>query len=199
MPVPGEVYQLAMEFVFGTTDRQFNVFDFEIISGSCTDAELMTVLSTLMTTAYGRLVADVSNQVNFQNGRINQMIWSVNKWIVQRYVGTILPTINFTNAGDALPPSTSMLVSFPTFKPRVVGKKYLPTMGEDRQADGTVLGATLASMVQFGTDLIQTLLPGSATVFYIMRNKDGTTTYPYATAAEGLVSTQRKRKPGVGI
>lgn len=198
MPTAGDYYELAMHFLIDGEEDVFNIYNYAVTSGTCTDAELLTALAAAMTTAYGFLSAQVSNNVNDQSSQVNKMIWSGAAWVVDRLIGLIFPTINFANAGDTLPYTTSPLVSFPTVLPRVVGKKYLPPFGEDRQ-DATVINATdLVSMVSYGNAIRTVMTPGSASVSYVVLTKTGGSVGPNATVAEALMSTQKRRKPGVG-
>lgn len=195
----GDIFQVAVEFDLPDGDLMYNVFDFIVGSGSPTDAEILTALATLVTNAYTNLAAVVSDQVTVNDSKVNQLVWSVTEWIVQRYVGTILPTMTFGNTGDTLPNQVSALTTFLTTVPRVVGKKYLPPFGEDRQDEGFWDGSTLTGMLAFANAIRSGIAAGSGTLAYIIRRKTGTYVVPYAHTAEGTASTQRKRKPGVGV
>jgi hypothetical protein len=198
MPTVGDVYELAMHFLVDGEEDCYNIFNYAVTNGNCTDAELLTALASAMTTAYGFLLAQVSNNVNAQTSKVTKIIWTGVKWQTQTIVGTILPSIAFANTGDTLPYQIAALVKFPTIFPRVVGKKYLPPFGEDRQADSVLVGSDLVSCVNFGDAIRTVLTPGSATVNYVVATKDGGYVGPLATVAEGILSNQKRRKIGVG-
>jgi len=198
MPSAGEYFRLAMQFEDADGNDIYNIFDYVVSAGTCTDAELLTVLAAAMTSAYGAIQSDIANTVDDQQGIVNKMIWSVDKWIVDRYVGAIFPTITFNNVNDQLPNQIAPLVSFLTTQPKCTGKKFLPPAAEDRQDAGVLSGTTLANMVNFGAAVLSAMTPGSATVNFCLLRKNGTIAYPYGVVANALVATQRRRKPGVG-
>lgn len=198
MPAIGEVYQLAQKFVLPTNDEQMNVFDFLILSASCTDGEFLTALQAHAVTMYSTLLNEIHASVNAQEGIVNELTWSGTEWLVKRYVGQILPPLSFLGGAEALPSATAGLVTVPTTYPRVVGKKYLPTFSELTQNASVLIGSTLGAMVNFCNAMRTITAAGAATYAYNVRRKDGTTVFGYASVAEGIISSQRRRKPGVG-
>lgn len=199
MPDPGDIFNVALEFDLLSGDKTFNIFDFLLTDGTANDSQVLTTLASGILTAYNNLLADIHDTVNDQDSIVNQLLWSGTEWVVQRYVGTVLPGIVPTNMSEALPYQTSALCEFLTTTPRVVGKKFLPIFGEDRQEAGAILGTTLAGMANFASSIIAPKGCGNGWLRYVVRTKDGDTVEPYGVAAVGLLSTQRRRKPGVGV
>jgi hypothetical protein len=173
MPNPGEVFELAFDLETPLSGKLMNIYDFTLDGGSCTDGELLTAISSIMTAAYSQILTSVHDTVSVQQSKVNQMIWQVNEWIVQRYVGSIFPSLTFTNANDALPHATSGLVRFLTVFPRVVGKKYLPVFGENIQDASFIGGPVLADMVDFGTAITTPTAAGAGYVNYAILRKNG--------------------------
>lgn len=200
MPAPGEIYQVAQKFQLPTNDVLFNVYDFLVLSGSSSDAAMLTMFTNLMQNLYAWMSTDIHSTVNGQEGIVNQLLWDGAKWLVSRYVGQILPSMTFTGSLDALPSATSALVTFPTYVPRVVGKKYLPPFTEAAQASSVLIGSALANMANYGGALITPVSDAGGTQYqYVVRRKTGATATPYAAVAESIISSQRRRKPGLGI
>ena len=199
MPEAGEYFQVAQRFETAVSGDMMNIYVWKVLTGTCTDGELMTAMASLLTTAYGRIVSQIHQTVSIQEGTVSKLLWSGTEWYVLRYVGTIYPTMTATNASQALPHATSALVQFPTTKPRVVGKKFLPVFGEDQQDASAIGGTALTNMLLYANDIRTTVLsPGSATAQYTVLLKDGTDRPPYSHVASGTISSQKRRKPGVG-
>lgn len=198
MPATGDIYELAMRFLIDGEEDALNVYDFAVTAGTCTDAELLTALAATMTTAYGYLSGIVANNVDDQTSPVSKLVWSGTQWIVDTLIGYVYPTITFTNTADALPYQNSPLVRFLTVFPRVVGKKYLPPFTEGDQADSVISGTALAAMVNFGDQIRTVLTPGSASVSYVVLTKTGGYVGAYGTTANAIMSSQKRRKIGVG-
>lgn len=199
MPSPGENYQLAQRFETVSAGDMYNVYDFFVSEGSATDTQLLTALSTFVEDCYTNLLANIHATVSVQEGKVNQMLWSTSEWIVTRYVGQILPTLTFTGSGEALPHATSALVQFLTTTPRVVGKKYLPVFTEQMQNGSFIEGGALTNMLAYALDVKTPISAGTALLYYCVRRKQGDITIPYGYQANGTISSQKKRKPGVGV
>lgn len=195
----GDIFNVGLKFELPEGDLQFNVFDFILETGTATDAQVLTSMASLLSAAYGNLSAEIHTTVNDQTSIVNRMVWQATEWVVVEYIGTIILGLTPTNASDALPYQSSALVEFLTTAPRVTGKKYLPTFGEDRQDASQLIGAALTSMVSFGTQLLAPISCGNGFLTYCIRRKNGTTILPYGTAANGILSTQRRRKIAVGV
>lgn len=199
MPTVGDFYNVAMEFETTDSGKMFNIYDFILLNGDCTDAQLLTALSSIITSAYTYLLGYIHSTVSVQTSKVNQVIWSGTEWVVQRYVGTILPSLTFAGTSDALPHATSALVQFLTTVPRVVGKKYLPVFSELYQSGSFLTGAALTAMLQYGAAMTASVAAGAGDLYYTILRKNGSYAGIYGEAANGTISSQRKRKPGVGV
>lgn len=199
MPTVGDIYKLALEFETIDAGKMMNIFDVEVDAGACSDLQLLAGLATWVNVAYGALVTCVHNTVSCQTSQVSKMLWTGTAWIVDRLVGIILPTVNFTNANEALPHATSALVQFLTTKPRVVGKKYLPVFGENGQNGSFIDGGFLPHMLNYATIIRTPITADAATLNYKILTKTGGREVPYGHVANGVISSQHKRKPGLGV
>lgn len=199
MPSAGEIYQLAQRFDTVSAGDMYNVYDFFVSEGSATDTQLLATLELFVEDAYTNLLGSIHQTVTLQEGKVNQMLWSGTEWIVSRYVGQILPTLAFTGSTEALPHATSALVQFLTTTPRVVGKKYLPVFNEEQQNGSFLIAGALSAMLAYAVDVRLPWSAGTALLHYCIRRKQGDIALPYGYQANGTISSQKKRKPGVGV
>lgn len=111
-------------------------------------------------------------------------------------------TIDFTgeNTSEMLPAQVSALVVGITGWARTLAKKYLPPFGENNSIDGTWHTLAQAALVAFaayyGSTIsippFNSLVPGTV-------SKLGVFHQIMEVAVRAYASTQRRRKPGVGI
>ncbi len=104
------------------------------------------------------------------------------------------------DAGQAEPYQIAALITFPTAVKRSLGKKYLPGLSETGVLDAGVLSSTIITdLAAFAVDLLAGFLVLGET-FEAGNYRPLTDTFIQWGWAiiEGLVSTQRRRKPGVG-
>jgi len=115
-------------------------------------------------------------------------------------------TFNGTSATDALANSAALLVKFFTNKGRRQGRKYIAGYTEGNRTYNSWVSATLATALAWSALLDDALITGSVTCTPCVFNTSvGSTLYETTelfngvTAVDTFSSTQRRRKPGVGI
>lgn len=199
MASPGDIYRLAVEFGMPGTQLAYNIFDVYQLSGSCTDAELLTAAASFMTDCYAELVGIVHSNVDLNECRVNKMVWSGTAWIVDRLVGTIFPTFVPIDANDMLPHACAPVVLFPTGFPRRVGKKYIAGTCEDGQDESTLTAGVLSALSDFALEIFDGFTAGTASFIYGILPDTGSFLSPTTAQFPAIMSSQRRRKPGVGV
>lgn len=199
MPEIGDIFEAAVEWTMPDEVEAYNVFDFILSDGTATDAQIMSTIGSIMNTAYAFLQADIQNTVDIQEAKINKVIWSGTKWIVDRIVGIIYPVFTGGNLSDMLPHACSPCVTFTTTTPKVRGRKFIPSPGEDRQDESTLLAAFLAGLANFGSAVRTPTASGNGTLTYCILTSLGTSVLSNGVSVDSLISSQRRRKPGLGI
>jgi len=103
-------------------------------------------------------------------------------------------------AGDALPLQTAGLLTFPTAAKRSLGKKFIAGIAELMHLDAGVMHATLVTaLTTAAAELIAPIVAGTSTMIPGNFNKTAASFAPWVSAVvDTLLSTQRRRKPGVG-
>lgn len=199
MAEEGDIFETSVKMDMPGGWKAFNIFAHHLTDGDATDAQVLTALQTLVTAAYGYIQAEISDQVTMNLSPVNKVIWSGAGWVVDRIVGTILPTNSFTNTSDMLPHAVCGLVQFPTTAPRVVGKKFVSGFGEDRQDESDLTPQAAAALLQFANQILTPTAAGNGFLRYRILRKDGTLIGSTVAHIATVVSSQKRRKPGVGI
>jgi hypothetical protein len=117
MPEIGDIFKLALEFEDAGGNKFFNIFDFLLEDGACSDTQLLTNIGVLVNACYAHLNTAIVSAIDANNSPVWQMVWSGVAWNTFRYVGMVSPVTNFANASECLPYQTSALVKFLTTLP----------------------------------------------------------------------------------
>ena len=194
-----DVFELALHYVMPEDVDAYNILRFFNLSGTATDAQLLVTMAAFVTTAYTTLLGIMSNQVDVADGVLNKIVWTGVKWEVNALVGTILPALTGTDGTDMLPHQCTGLVTFPTLLPRKFGKIHVAGITEANQSDSLLTGGAATALGNFATAMLAAQNPGTAAVYYTISGKGGTSHFPQGFFVRGLMGSQDRRKPGVGI
>jgi hypothetical protein len=192
-------FRLALEWSMPELQSAYNILGLTCESGTSSDAAFLTSAASWVTTAFATVQGIIHNQVDIEAGIINQVTWSGTEWVVSRLIGTILPTFTATDANDMLPHAVAGVITFPTATPRKWGRVFVPGLSEVQQADSLLIAGAATALANLGTALMTAFTPGSASCRYAVLGKGGNVDLPTALQVNGLVGSQDRRKPGVGI
>lgn len=195
----GDIFRLAQHITMPEQVDAFNVLGIRCESGTCTEAEMLTAAATWVTGLYANLQAVMSDQVDLAEGTLNEVIWSVDQWVVNRLIGTILPAFTATGVSDMLPHAVAGVVSFPTDIPRKFGRVFIPGLTENEQGDSLLSAGAATALGLFAADLRTAFTAGTASFLYRVLGKAGLFDDTTGFSVNGILGSQRKRKPGVGI
>lgn len=195
----GDLFRIAQHITMPEQVDAYNVLGVRCESGTCTEAEFLTAAATWVTGLYANLQGVIHNQVDLAEGTLNQVVWSVDAWVVDRLIGTILPSFTPTDANDMLPHAVAGVISFPTDIPRKFGRVFIPGLSEVQQADSLLVSGAATALANFATALRTAFTAGSASFLYRVLGQGGLFDDTTGFSVNGLVGSQRKRKPGVGI
>lgn len=199
MPSSGDHFRAIVGWTMPEQVDAANVLAFKMVSGTCTDSEFQTALAAYLTTAYGYLQGVVHNNVDIAEVKVVEVTWSVASWITTRLVGTISPSFTSTDSGEMLPHACSGVIVMPTSVPKRRGRVNIPGLTEAQQSDSLWVSGCATAMANFGAALRTGFSPGAGSANYYVLGNDGTSSYPGVASVNGLVGSQRSRKPGVGI
>jgi len=195
----GSVYRVPVKWSLPDLVTAYNVLGLVCTAGSATDAQLLSAIDAWLTTAYAYLQTSLNSAADIEEAQVNDMGWTGTEWVVSSVVGVVYPTFTASNGAQMLPHAVSGLVTFPTAVPRRKGKVFVPAICEDDMNKSDVDPTLQTALANFAAGLMTVLLPGSATVWYCILGDDGLTRLPTAAVVGSLASSQRRRKPGVGI
>jgi len=121
---------------------------------------------------------------------------------VYGYETYVFPTpYTGSSIGQCLPYQCAALATGYTNTKRCVGKKYLPAIAEEQQADSFLDPSGLARLQDFAAEWIEDFDTGLLTELKsgVWRRSTGTFHRFTSSVARSAVSSQRRRKPGIGI
>lgn len=195
----GDVFRVAQHFEGPELVEAYNILGLKCTAGTCTDAELLTAISTWLNTAYGYIVAVISDQVTMSEARVTKMLWSGTEWVVGSLIGSVLNPVTFTETTDMLPHAVSFVPVSATAKPTSRGRINLFGAGESEQEDGLWTSTAVTAVTNFIGGIRSALSPGSASLYYAILGDDGTARTTTSATVGDVPGSQRRRKPGVGI
>lgn len=192
---PGDVIRVMVGMDLGG-EKVANVYHFQHTgSVAQSDGDVHAAMQTYIQNAYDGIEGSVSDDLT-QDVMDTYNVTQDRPMFTAAWPGTF--------AGDdtsaPLPYQNSYLLTFPTAVKKSLGKKFVPGVTENSSAGaGIIVGSVISDLVQFGVDLLagfsvagQTFKPGNYQIL-------STTFVEWASAiVEVLISTQRRRKPGVG-
>lgn len=195
----GDKLRLALEFEMPEEQKAMNILGLSMTSGTATDAQFLTAAATFITTCYATLQGVIHNQVDINDGIINTVVWSGTAWVVDRLIGTILPTFSPTDAADMLPHACAAVVTMPTILPKKRGRIFLPGFSEVQQSDSLWVAGAATAMANFATAIRAGFTAGTGLVQYVVLGKAGGSNGTTGFDVGGVVGSQRRRKPGIGM
>lgn len=199
MPSVGEVFQLAVRFFLPGDETAMNIYDIQMTSGSGTDAQLLTAASTWVSGMYAELASHIRSTVSLVDCHVVELEWALAEWSVKRIVGDVYPSFTPTSAANMLPHASAAVVEFPTTKPRVVGKKYIPGLNENIQDESDLSAGLLTDLSDYALVVLGGLGVGTGGAHYGVRRKTGDFEIPDTAFIPYIISSQKRRKPGVGV
>lgn len=168
--------------------------------GVFTDQQFVDNLELWVEAMYGEIVTVVDAAVTEQLCSVDKVDFVVDAWEVIEHIGTFVPTIAYSAAGEALPNQISAFISFQTPRPRTVGRKFLFPMTEAESDAGVITAGTVTKLVAFADDAVNdyTMSAGNYLVPIVVRT--GVDEYQELMIAivTNLLGTQRRRRPGTG-
>lgn len=199
MPTVGDLFRVVIPFTITAVGKAANVLAFEVIDGTCTDAELLAGAELWIESVYSEWLGLVRNTMSHDEATCWEMTYSAPDWEVSRIVGYFTPDVTYTEIAENVPIGIAALVTTKTIKPRTFGRLFLAGLSID-QVDADVLNATtLTDLAAGAAELIASFSVGTATARYCVLAKGGLWFTASAAISNELVAYQRRRKPGVGI
>jgi len=199
MPSADDVYRAAVHITLPEQVDAYNILGLKCIAGSCTDAEFLAAAATYIQNVYATVDDVLQQNVDLAETTITKVVFSVDKWIVDALVGTFLPTFTATETGDMLPHIMAMVLTLPTAIPKKRGRVFIPGLSEEHQDDSLLDSTAATALGNFGTTLRSGFTAGGASFNYHVLGNDGLATYPTSFVVNGIMGSNRRRKPGVGI
>lgn len=204
MPVvDGELVKLVCQFALPDDVIAQNAFYFLAnFASSQTGNDVLDTLETWAETFYTYLAALVSDDITEDDGEVSILEWDATEtqWLTDRVIGTITPTITFTNVGQSLPNAVAPTITAKTSRPRSNGRKAVLPFAEDGVDENTLTTAALTALgnaaAQYLTDA---QIDASNTLSPVIFRRGVNSVLDLLTASTpSTVGSMRSRKPGEG-
>lgn len=201
----GDVLRYALALILNDEVVGNLIFHYLASAGSGGDAESIRVgLGTSITTALNNMSAEVASVVD----SVTATLWKWNN-ALHRWDGVAQggeTRFGGANVGELLPNQNAAQLDFFTTVPRRQGRKFIPGFCEDTQAGGDLTGTAIGHCVAAAAGLDNQVVSSGITLDPGVYNTEPTSVYyesfeifTGSTSVETYMSTQRRRKPGVGI
>jgi len=145
----------------------------------------------------------VSSSFTQLQSEVDEVEWNATDsfWEVVRQVGFFTPGITYTNGVDPLPNQVAAIATFPTFRPKSRGRKFLPPFGEDQQDAGILNSTALTALANWATDALADVVVSSGNELLTGVPREAADVFLTLASyvVTDILGTQRRRKPGVGV
>ena len=199
MPEVGDIYRVKVEWTLPEQVNAYNQFGVVVTNSTCSNEELLDGIEEWLESAYSELEDSLNVDVTVVSAYVTKVQWSVDHWEVESIIGTRILGIDGTDSTDMLPHAVAAVVTFPTTVPKRRGRVFIPGLADNKVTNSLLTGPTATAIALFAAELIGQFPCTTATAAYYVLGDDGTYTYPASTRVNGVVGSQRRRKPGVGI
>lgn len=194
----GNVVRTVVKFLLDSQFDIVNVLHFYIDTNSlATPEDGTTYIRSFLETTYGGLSSVIGTNIT---GNLFEFFDVTDNEHIAPL--PFLDSTPFTLQSEPLPPQVSPMMFFPTPKPRVQGRLYLPPTTEAHQNSGTLSSTIVTAMTNFGVALLGdpiTFSAGVMTGHYVVYNRNADTyQYPSGVVIPATTRTQRRRRRGVG-
>jgi len=195
----GDVLRLAVRLLMPDNVEALNVFEFgTLVEGDIAPA--LVAFSDWMDDVYGALVSVMNQNIELAPSTLTKIQWQVDKWVTTRILGTVVPSVVFTNTDPMTPHAVAGVITYPTVRPKQRGRKFFPGLIEavidNSSLNGTAITALQNAALQIITAITAT--DAGSWVYAIYSSKDGGPSGPSSIEVNSLSGTMRRRKPGVG-
>lgn len=201
----GDVLRYALALILNDEVVGNLVFHYLASAGAGGDPETIRVgLGGNITSALQQLVAEVSSVVDSVSSTLWKWNTSLHRWDGVAAGGETRH--GGTAAGEVLPNQNAAQIDFFTAVPRRQGRKYIAGFVEDTQAGGDLTGTAIGHLVACAALLDNQVISSGIDLDPGVYSTEPTSPYyetfevfTGSTSVETYMSTQRRRKPGVGI
>lgn len=198
----GDVIQAVVDFITSGGNHFQNKFTWMAEFGEDrTDVQVVSAIVSWAGDFYDEMAAEILPDIDDPDVYVDKVEWETDHWEVTEEIGEGIAGTTFTNGSESLPHQCAACLVGKTDRPRSRGRKFMPPFGEDRQAGGVFIGATLTALA---AALVEYLAPVS--VFGVDTLEPGVAskvTGTFLPFVAGLVTdyarTQRRRTPGYGV
>lgn len=191
----GDVIRIQARMLRNGTDAVQNVYHVEHDTGSpVTDADWVDDVSALIDAE----MFDLKGKIALNITSLDLLFFNVTQDVTLPDGSWDTFTVG-ADTEDPNPPQVSAEVFWRTGAARVIGRKFLPPMGEASQDDGVWTSSLLALLVTFAANFIGSIIISQGNVIFGVFNATTATFNAYASGFAPIDSrTQRRRRTGVG-
>lgn len=186
--------------------NEWNWVFHQLVTAGTPEADLVVLTALRDHLDLAGLAIDSSLSTSIHSTEVELFVWDA---VLNRFDGTAQlgwTTFDGQEATEVLPNQNAILSKFFTAVGRRQGRKYIPGLAEAGVAGNALLAATIAAAAAWNAILDDALVTGTVTCTPCTFNTtilsplfETTELFSGVTAVDTNPSSQRRRKPNVGI
>lgn len=200
--VLNDILRCTIEMSLGDGSIVQNIFHHQRKGiGIISDASHIVNYENWAEAMYAEIAGMIKNDVVMGLASLDLVEFVAGKWTVTGHIGVFTPTFTPTGVGDMLPNQSSAFVTFPTARPKTVGRKFLLPFEEAWQAGSFLVAGAVTDVVAWADDAVNNITI-AAPLDYMVPGvpRTGLDQWePFTLAVvTNLLGSQRRRRPGEG-
>ena len=199
----GDVLKVFLELVLSDGTIAQNVFHLRAaFADDQTDAVVSGAVEGYLEDIYNEMSTYLSDDFTINPSWLNKVAWNItqSKWLTTYLVDIFTPSFTHGNTDDPFPNQIAPVMVGNTYNPNSRGRKFVMGFVETAALAGSLVAAAVTDLVGAVSYYISPVaIDGSNSLVPGVPDEDSATFWTFRDgAANTIVGTQRRRKPGVG-
>lgn len=199
----GDVLKVFLELVLADGTMAQNVFHLRSdFADDQNDGDVSTAVEGYLEAIYGELNGYLTTDFTINPSWLHKTAWDPvgAEWAVTFLIDIFTPSFAHADTADPFPNQIAPVIVGNTYEPRSRGRKFLMGFVEDSALAGNLVAAAVVEMAAATVEYISQVVISSGNVLTPgVVDEDANLFRPFRDgAANSIVGTQRRRKPGVG-
>lgn len=198
-----DVLKVFLELVLADGTIAQNLFHLRaVFADDQTDTVVSAAVEGYLEDIYDDISTYLSDDFSINPSWLNKVAWNVaqSKWLTTYLVDIFTPSFTHTNTDDPFPNQIAPVIVGNTYNPNSRGRKFIMGFVETSALAGDLVAAAVVELVAAtATYISSVVIDGSNSLTPGVPDEDSATFWTFRDgAANTIVGTQRRRKPGVG-
>jgi len=199
----GDVLKVFLELVLADGSIAQNVYFLRaVFADDQTDAAVSAAVEDYLENIMGEVGTYLSDDFTINPSWLHKVAWNVtqSKWLTTYLIDTFTPSFSHANTDDPFPNQIAPVMVGNTYVPASRGRKFLPGFVETAALAGDLVAGAVTALVGAVSYYISNVVIDASNLLQPgVPDADSSTFWAFRDgAANTIVGTQRRRKPGVG-